>query len=157
MARILCLDVGTRRTGVAVSDETKTIAQGLPTIEHNDDGALVAAVEHLVKEYEVETVIVGLPLSLSGQPSARSVQVEQLANRLRNKLKLPVELVDERYTTTAAAEVLAESRGRDTRRSPLAFRRSPSVGRSDKDKLAANRIAATLILEQYLSRTSTKD
>lgn len=156
MGRVLCLDVGTRRTGVAVSDETKTIAQGLSTIEHRDDAALVAAVERMVREHDVETIIVGLPLSLSGKPSARSEQVTQLANRLRNRFKLPVELVDERYTTAAAADVLAESRGHDVRRSPFAVRHSPAVGRSRKDKLAANRIAATIILEGHLSRMNNQ-
>ncbi len=107
---------------------------------------LVAVVERLVSEYEVGTIIVGLPLSLSGKPSSRSRQVMELANRLRNKLKLPVELVDERYTTTAAADILSMARGRET-----AGTRPRSVGRSRKDKLAANRIAATLILEKYLA------
>lgn len=158
MSRILCLDVGTRRTGAAVSDQTRTIAQGLPTIEHSDDNALVAAVERLVKEYEVGTIVVGLPLSLSGKPSARSEQVIQLANRLRNRLKLPVELADERYTTTAAAEILAESRGDSfAHRSAHSLGR-PSVGKSKKDKLAANRIAAVLILEAFLEKgESTAD
>ena len=148
MGRILCLDIGTRRTGVAVSDETRTIAQGLETIEHKTDDRLVEQVALLAKQHEAEKLVIGLPLSLSGKPSARSQQVTQLANRLRNKLKLPVELADERYTTTDATEVLAESRARDC------VPGQRSAGRSRKNKLAANRIAATIILEEYLARES---
>jgi putative Holliday junction resolvase len=149
MLRVLCLDVGTRRTGVAVSDPTRTIARGLPTLEHRDEDRLVAQVAALVREWEPALVVVGLPLSPDGNPTPRSVAVTRLANRLRNRFKLPVELQDERWSSNRAADVLAEARGRDEVRG-----RPSAKGRSRSRKLAADRIAAVLILEDWLAEAS---
>ncbi len=156
MGRVLSLDLGTRYTGVAVSDETKTIAQGLETIRHFNEEELIQAVAELVQKYEVDTIVLGLPLSLSGRPSARSEEVRQFAIKLYAKLKLPMEFVDERYTTTAAAEVLAEAQGQKRRGFPLC-QRPRSRGRTQKNKLAANCVSATLILESYLGRRGIRD
>jgi len=155
MARILCLDPGTRHTGVAVTDPTRTIAQAFATVEHADETALVARVAELAKEHEVELIVIGLPLGPDGAATKRSEQVTQLANRLRNRLKLPVELHDERYSSNRAAEILAESQA-DTyqfRPGPNTDRRlrPASKGRSRNRRLAADRLAAVLILEDYLS------
>jgi putative Holliday junction resolvase len=150
MGRVLCLDVGTRRTGVALSDETRLIAQGLPTLEHRDDARLVEQVATLVREHEVDLLVIGLPLSASGRPSARSEQVRQFANRLRNRLKLPVEFQDERFSTDRALDVLDEASDEPVRRE-----RPASKGRSDRRKKAADRIAAVLILEDWLAANSS--
>ncbi len=155
MGRILCLDPGARHTGVAATDPTRTIAQALETIEHKDDGALVDRVAQLVRDLDVEIVVVGLPLSADGNPTRRSEQVTQLANRLRNRLKVPVELHDERYSSNRAALILADSQADcyQFRPGPTAARRLKplSKGRSRNRRLAADRLAAVLILEDYLS------
>lgn len=156
MGRVLSLDIGTRYTGVAVSDETKTIAQGLETIRHFNEEELIRAVAELVQRYEVDTIVLGLPLSLSGKPSARSEEVRQFAIKLHSRLKLPMEFVDERYTTTAAAEVLAEAQGQKRRGFSLC-QRPRSRGKAQKNKLAANCVSATLILESYLCRTGVRE
>ncbi len=146
MGRILCLDIGTRRTGVAVTDETRLIAQGLPTLEHRDETRLVEQVGRLITEQEIELVVVGQPLGPDGQASRRSEAVTRFANRLRNRFKLPVELYDERYSTARAIELLDETRGRGPNRM-----RPASKGRSRKRKQAADRVAAVIILQDYLS------
>jgi|UniRef100_A0A7V3PT53 putative Holliday junction resolvase len=138
MPRILCLDYGEKRTGVAVSDETRTIAQSLTTIYHHNETELIAAVAKLVKQYEVDLIVIGLPLSLSGKPSTRSEKIRHFASRLARQLHLPVELFDERLSTHYAEQVYTEVRGHPFRNrhganSPL------------------DRIAATIILEDYLN------
>ncbi|MBN2537879.1 Holliday junction resolvase RuvX [candidate division WOR-3 bacterium] len=148
MGRVLCLDIGTRRTGVALSDETRLIAQGLPTIEHRDDARLTEQVAALVAAHDVDLLVVGLPLSEDGRPSTRSEQVRQLANRLRNRLKLPVEFQDERFSTSRALDVLEEAEGKSAGRS-----RPASKGHGNRRKQAADRIAAVLILEDWLAES----
>lgn len=150
MSRILCLDYGLRRTGVAVSDETKTIAQALRTIDHDDDDALIAAVRELVPAHAVDEVVLGLPLGQSGKPSTRSEQVRRVGRRLEAALGLPVRYQDERYSTVRAGEVLSEAAARPRRSAPRGPRRSPSAGSARARHEAVDRIAATIILEDYL-------
>jgi putative Holliday junction resolvase len=138
MPRILCLDYGEKRTGVAVSDETRTIAQSLKTINHRNDEELIVAVRHLIREYDVDLIVIGLPLSLSGKPSTRSEKIRLFASRLAHRLHLPVELFDERLSTRYAQQVYAEIHGH------------PFRNRGDSDS-PIDRIAATIILEDYLN------
>ncbi len=146
MGRILCLDVGEKRTGVAVSDETRMIAQSLPTIQHKSEKRLVDEVERLIAEYEVDAIVVGLPLSLSGKPSTRSELVRKFSARLEKALGIPVELFDERYSTTRANRILEQAYG-----GPRKRQKPPATGRSKSRKRAVDRIAATVILEDYLA------
>ncbi len=138
MPRILCLDYGEKRTGIAVSDETRTIAQSLTTIHHTTDEELLIAVGKLVKRYEVDLIVVGLPISLSGKPSTRSEKIRRFASRLARSLHIPVELFDERFSTSYAQRIFVESAGRPLRRIDVA-------------SSAIDRIAATIILENYLN------
>lgn len=138
MPRILCLDYGERHTGLAISDETRTIAQSLTTVTHKTDEELISAVSRLVRQYEIDLIVIGLPLSLSGKPSSRSEKIRQLASRLARQLHLPVELFDERLSTRYAQQIYAEVHGNPFRHRPGA--ESP-----------LDRIAATIILEDYLN------
>jgi putative Holliday junction resolvase len=138
MPRILCLDYGEKRTGAAVSDETRTIAQSLTTIHHYNEEELLAAIAKLVKQYEVDLIVIGLPLSLSGKPSSRSEKIRRFASRLAKRLHIPVELFDERLSTRYAQRVFAEVSGRPLH--PHTASESP-----------LDRIAATIILEDYLA------
>ncbi len=149
MSRILCLDYGERRTGVAVSDETRTIAQGLPTLVCRNEQELFAAVRQLITEYAVAEIVVGLPVSLSGKPSTRSERIRTFAARLAQMSSLPVRLLDERFTSVMARRVLDEAQRRpDSSHQKRHTRPGPS---GDTD-----RIAATIILEDYLTRTANK-
>ncbi|OYD16834.1 Holliday junction resolvase RuvX [candidate division WOR-3 bacterium JGI_Cruoil_03_51_56] len=150
MGRILCLDIGEKRTGVAVTDETKTIAQGLRTIEHKGQNQLIEEIKRLMSEYEPELIVIGRPLSLSGKPSTRSEMVRRFSTKLGKLLKLPIELFDERYSTTRANRVLEQAYGGPRRR-----QMPPATGRTRSRKMAVDRIAATIILEDYLAARKT--
>uniref|UniRef100_A0A7C4GDD0 Putative pre-16S rRNA nuclease n=1 Tax=candidate division WOR-3 bacterium TaxID=2052148 RepID=A0A7C4GDD0_UNCW3 len=140
MGRILCLDYGRRRTGVALSDETRTIAQSLTTITHPDEAALVAAVRKLATEHEVDLILLGLPLGRAGNPSARSQEVKRFGAKLAASTGLEVVYADERCSTLRAGELLAEAGIRPRRRAPARRRYTTRV----------DRLAATIILEDYL-------
>jgi len=146
--RILCIDYGERRTGVAVSDETKTIAQGLPTIDHRSAREQIDAVKRLIAEHEVDEIVVGLPISRSGKPSSRSRQVSVFVEMLGDVTGLPVKTFDERFSTVRANEVLEETYGRSDVRSR---NRPPGTGTARRRKAAVDKIAATIILEDYLA------
>jgi putative Holliday junction resolvase len=112
--RLLALDVGDVRIGVAVSDETGTLASGLATLRSlgpRKDAQQVAA---LVREHEVAEVVVGLPLRLDGSQGPQAEKVLGFVERLRRVLRIPVATRDERLTSVAAGERLAEAgvRGR---------------------------------------------
>jgi putative Holliday junction resolvase len=150
MGRILCVDYGERHTGVAVSDPTRTIAQAVPTIHHASERELLEALKRLIGEQEVDEIVLGLPVSQSGKPSARSEQVRAFADALARATGLPVTPFDERFSTVRANEVLEEVRGgRD-----LAPGRRPATGKNRKRREAVDRIAATIILEDFLESRS---
>jgi putative holliday junction resolvase len=130
--RTLAIDPGERRVGLAVSDPLGITAQGLPTFDRRT-GELLDHVEKIAHEYGVARIVVGNPLSMSGRESDGSVRARSLADALRDRLGLPVELWDERLSSTEANRILAGSRAQ---------------------KGAADRIAAMLILQGYLDYRS---
>jgi putative Holliday junction resolvase len=126
--RLIGLDLGSRRIGVAVTDSGRSLATALTTIErsgrHGRDHAAVAA---LVEEYGAVGVIVGLPLSLSGAdgPAARQVRTE--VEELAEMLEVEVDVVDERLTTVAAAGHLRAA-GRSSRRQRRVIDQTAAAG-----------------------------
>ena len=104
MARVLALDYGSARCGVAVSDPTGTLASPLPVVERPATRKGFARVLGLVREHGVKTVVVGLPHGLSGDDTAQTVETREFAARLGERLggRIPVELYDERFTTRMA-------------------------------------------------------
>jgi putative holliday junction resolvase len=100
--RVLALDHGSARCGVAVSDPTGTLATPVGIVERPDTNRGLERVVALVREYEASVVVVGLPLSLGGAESAQTGEARAFATRLRQRLDVPVELYDERFTTTLA-------------------------------------------------------
>ena len=137
MGRILAIDYGARRIGLAVSDETQTIAQGLKTFDCAEKGlpGALAEIGRIAQNCEVELIILGYPLSLSGKPSTRGKEVDTFRAALEDALNIPVELVDERFTT-ALAHRYAEEGGRKAR----------------ADRQPIDMIAAVILLEDYLKR-----
>ena len=107
-SRVIALDVGERRIGVAVSDPTGTLATPHTVIQRRSKVEDFAAVAHLVAELEVERVVVGLPLSLNGEVGPQARRVTRYAQALAQTLDIPVELYDERYSTVTADALLAE-------------------------------------------------
>ena len=100
--RVLALDYGRARCGCAVSDPTGVLATPLDAIRAPMTRKGLARLRTLVRELEVERVVVGLPLSLSGGDSAQTVETRAFAARLEQELPVPVELYDERFTTRLA-------------------------------------------------------
>jgi putative Holliday junction resolvase len=103
--RILALDYGAARCGVAVSDPSGTLATPLEPVLRPGTRPGFARVVALVAELGVERVLLGLPVSLSGRDSAQTVETRAFAERLRAAVAVPVELYDERFTTSLAARV----------------------------------------------------
>jgi len=131
--RILALDYGRRRIGLAISDELGITAQGLETLVRTrvrDDVRQLAA---LAASRDVSLCVFGDPLHMSGDPGALSEEVREFAARLGRETGLPIEFWDERLTSAAAGRVLRES-GISSR----------------KRARAVDRLAAVLILESYL-------
>jgi len=125
--RILALDHGAARVGVAICDPTETLARPLGVVEPPDPGA----VAELVAEHEVGLVMVGLPVSLSGEEGAQAAEARAFADALSGALAIPVETYDERLTTR-----LADSSARAGAGAP------------------PDALAAAHLLESYLQRRS---
>jgi putative Holliday junction resolvase len=102
--RVLALDYGAARCGVAVSDPTGTLASPLEPVLRPGSRRGFARVVALVAELQAEHVVVGLPLSLSGRDSTQTTETRVFAARLAGALTVPVELYDERFTTSLAAQ-----------------------------------------------------
>jgi putative holliday junction resolvase len=103
--KVLALDYGAARTGVAVSDETGTVARPLAVVERAGSEAGLERISALVRDEEVEAVVVGLPLTLRGERGGQAEETEAFVQMLRTALEIPVETHDERFTTAIAARV----------------------------------------------------
>ena len=135
--RILGLDPGERRIGIAISDPTGTLARPLQTLVRGSREEDFAAIAALVAEHNVELVVVGWPLSLDGTEGPQARRVARYTDALAACLPVPVVSWDERVTTAAADEILRQIRGRKGRR------RARARGQVDA-------IAAAVILQSYL-------
>jgi putative Holliday junction resolvase len=139
-ARILALDVGSRRIGVAVSDPLGITAQGLDTIQRQNKRRDFEALERLLTQYQVKEIVVGLPLRLSGAEGTQSEKMRLFADELKAHFGVTVHLWDERWTSTEANRVLREA--------------ELSIEKRGK---AVDRMAAVLILQSWLqARESQK-
>jgi putative Holliday junction resolvase len=132
--RVLGLDLGDNTIGVAVSDASSTIAQGITTIKRKNFEEDVKAIEDLVKKYGVQKIVVGLPKNMNGSIGTQGEKAINFGEKLKEKLKIPVVFWDERLTTLQAERFLIE--GADMSRG--------------KRKKVIDKLAATLILQSYL-------
>jgi len=135
--RILALDLGDRRVGVALSDPLGLTAQGLPTIERRGRKALLEEIRRLVEAQGVERVVLGLPRNMDGTLGPRARETLAFADALAEALGIPVDTWDERMTTLAAERALREGGVTGSKR-----------------RQHVDRIAAQLILEGYLESRS---
>jgi len=133
--RILAIDPGSKRVGVALSDPTATIAQALTTLPAEPAATLPSRIAKVARDSEAARIVVGLPKRLDGSRGPEAKAAQALADAIRTESGLPVELVDERLTTVAAE-------------------RSLIAGgmRRDKRRLSVDRVAATLMLQAHLDR-----
>ena len=134
MARIIAIDYGRKRTGIAVTDPLQLIANGLTTVATSELEKFL--MDYMSKE-EVERVVFGLPKQMNGEMSESWRYIEPFINRLKKlKPELPVELVDERFTSVLAHQVILQSGvGKQRRR---------------EDKGMVDEISATIILQSYM-------
>jgi putative Holliday junction resolvase len=102
--RVMALDFGSARTGVAVSDATGTLARPVGVVERAASAAGLDRLVALVGEHEAELVVVGLPLTLRGERGEQARATEEFVAMLRSRLQVPVETYDERFTTTLAQQ-----------------------------------------------------
>jgi putative Holliday junction resolvase len=107
--KVLALDYGRARTGVAVSDPTGTIARPLCVIERVGTGDGLARVAELIGEHEVERVVVGLPLTLRGERGEQVDETERFVEALNDVTNVPVVTFDERFTTDLAEQTDADA------------------------------------------------
>jgi len=97
--RILGLDIGRKRIGLAMSDPMTIIAQGIKTIEVKDEANAISQIDDFVKENSVEEMVVGLPLNMNGSESAMTKEVVKFAEKLKEKIGIPMRMWDERLTS----------------------------------------------------------
>lgn len=133
--RILGLDVGTKTVGVALSDEMGWTAQGIETVRINEERNKFGfeRIQELVKQYNVDTIVVGLPKNMNGTIGPRGEACQQYAEQLRELLGIEVIMWDERLSTMAAERLLI----------------SADVSRK-KRKQVIDKMAAVVILQGYL-------
>lgn len=137
--KVMGLDYGDRRIGVAVSDAFGWTAQGLEVIERRGNDSEFGKIANLVREHEVGEIVVGLPKNMNGTVGPRGEICIDFANRLKELLGLPVHLWDERLTTRSAERTLLEA----------------DVSRK-KRKQVVDKLAASLILQNFLDAHSTR-
>ncbi|MDQ2777201.1 MAG: Holliday junction resolvase RuvX [Acidobacteriota bacterium] len=131
--RILALDLGKKRIGLAVSDELGITAQGIETLQRTRVREDLDALKQIAANYAVHTLLIGRPLHMSGDESRQSEYTAEFAQRLGDHLKIPVVFWDERLTSAEAERMLRQA------------------GASlDERKKAVDRISAVLLLESYL-------
>jgi putative Holliday junction resolvase len=133
--RILAVDPGSKRVGLALSDPTATIAQALTTVPAQPAETLASRIAKLARSHEAERIVVGLPLRMNGSRGPEAMAAQKLAGELRTASGLPVVLMDERLTTVAAERALiAGGERREARR------------------VKVDQVAAALMLQAHLDR-----
>lgn len=132
MGRIMALDYGRKRTGIAVSDPLQLIAGGLATVRSCD---LLDFVTGYVSRENVELIVIGQPKQMNGQPSESMKYITPLVKKLREKVSVPVVFFDERFTSVLAHKTMLESGLKKTDR---------------QNKALVDEISAVIILQSYM-------
>jgi len=136
MTRIMGLDFGSKTVGVAISDPLGITAQGVEIVRRPEENKLrktLARIEELIKEYQVEKIVVGCPKHMNGDFGERAEKSVQFADKLEARTGLPIVMWDERLTTVAADRIMMEA----------------GIRRENR-KDYVDKIAAVLILQGYL-------
>ena len=147
--RILGVDYGRARIGLAIADNESRMPQPLGTMERINRNEDMRRLRELIREHGVRQIVVGLPLRLDGTRGEMAEEVERFAQRLRKQIGVPVELMDERLTSWEAERLLEDVQGRFIRDEKL------GAGRKQKKtqpKMTVDAVAAAVILREYLER-----
>jgi putative Holliday junction resolvase len=132
--RILGIDIGSKRTGIAISDELGITAQGLNTIEIGSERDLISRLKDIIKSESVEELVIGLPLNMNGSSGPQAKKAIRLCDILKEEIGIPVKLWDERMTTAEASRIMIKAD---------ASRR--------KRKKKIDKLAAQIMLQGYLN------
>lgn len=137
MMRMLGIDYGDSRVGIAITDPLCITAQGLETIHHNgNDKIVLKRLEEIIQEYEVEKIIVGMPYQMTGKEADRVEVTKQFIHKLKCKFnKISIETMDERLTTVAAHKTMNFLEVKKTKKRGL-----------------VDTISAVYILEMYMNK-----
>jgi putative holliday junction resolvase len=136
--RILALDHGTKRIGVAVSDELKMIAQPLEYILAEPSADFLARLKELIHHKEAELILVGMPRNMDGSYGPAAQKVQEFVAGLKGALTMPIKLWDERLTSAQANRLLIQANVR-----------------RDKRKEKVDKMAAAILLQSYLDSLAT--
>jgi len=134
--RVLAIDYGERRVGLALSDSSRMLASPLSVLPNPGWKQLISQLQSIIHEHEVRKVVIGIPWGLEGQETKKTTEVKEFAARLAADLPIPVIFQDESFTTVDALEAL-RSRGYDAK----------------KSRYLVDAVAASLILRRYLEET----
>jgi putative pre-16S rRNA nuclease len=132
-SRILALDLGKRRIGLAVSDPLRITAQGLPNLVRTNKRTDLAALQEIISQREVGLILMGNPINMGGTEGRQSRWVHEFAEAIERRLGVPVKFWDERLTSVQAGRVLRES--------------GISI---EKRAAAVDRLSAVILLQSYL-------
>ncbi|HOK63189.1 MAG TPA: Holliday junction resolvase RuvX [Soehngenia sp.] len=135
MEKIIGLDIGQKRIGVAVSDSLGLTAQGLITINRVGKKKDLDEIGQIIEQYDIKKVVVGLPLNMDGSMGESCEMVKKFAEKVKNKFNVEIIYVDERLSTVSATRVLLEA----------------NVSRENR-KHVVDKVAASYILQSYLDR-----
>jgi len=133
--RILAIDHGSKRMGIAISDELKMIAQPLEYIPAEPGVRLFARLNQLVQEKQVELIVVGLPRNMNGSYGSAAEKVQQFIEELKAEVSVPIRVWDERLTSTQANRILIQG-----------------AVRREKRREKVNQMAAAILLQSFLDR-----
>lgn len=137
--RVLGLDVGSKRIGIAISDPLGITAQGLETLQRRNKRLDYEALARLVREREVAEIVVGFPLRMSGEEGIQAEKMHRFAEELRKKVGVPVHLWDERLTSAEANRLLRET--------DMSIQRRGQV---------VDQMAAVLILQSWMESRNSR-
>lgn len=137
---IMGIDIGTHRTGVAICDKTEFLASPLQTLKITDEQELVDKIIELANENKAQMIVIGHPINMNGSRGERAIACEEIANRLKEKSNLKVELWDERKSTKQAERYLNYA----------------NVRKRSKKKVI-DEVAATIILDSFLTFRKSKN
>lgn len=131
--RVLSIDYGTKRVGIAISDPMRIIAQGVTTL--GNDETLIEELSTLARQQEVSRIVIGMPYSDDGGKGAKAMEVERFIERLKTAIDLPIDTWDESYSSVNAHRVFVQTGMKKKKR---------------QEKKRVDEMAARLMLQEYL-------
>ena len=137
MKRILAIDYGDVRVGLAISDLTQTIAQPFETLLYNNFNHLLSQIDNIIRENNIGLIVVGIPYNMKGEDTQQTSKVREFISLIQDHLMIDIKLVDERLTSLEAEKIMHK----------MNIKTGPNKSKIDK-------IAASIILQEYLQTIS---